>query len=82
MKTFYNMFEFKWLPVKNNYSYKSPYLNPKVTTNQKPTDLQKLERKEHNYAAKENHPIIREEIKRRTEQRVTTETTRKQITNW
>ena len=48
------------------YSYQSTYMNPMVTTNQKPpVDTQKLKRKEHNHTTKENHQAIREETKRK-----------------
>ena len=41
------------------------YMNPMVTTNQKPTiDAQKVERKEHKHTTKANHQNTREEIKR------------------
>ena len=56
-------------------SYRSIYMNPVVTTNQKPTtDIQKLERKEHKRITKENNQITRGETKR------TTKITRKQAT--
>ena len=42
------------------------YMNPMVTTNQKPTiDTQKLKRKEHKHTTKENHQTTREQTKRR-----------------
>ena len=65
----------------STYSYRSTYMNSKVTTNQKPTmDTQKEERKELKHNTKENHQITREEKKRRKEQRRTTKTIRKQVT--
>ena len=40
------------------------YVNPTVTTNQKPIiDTQKWERKKQNYTTKENHQTTREETK-------------------
>ena len=51
------------------YSCRSTYMNPMVTTNQKPaTDTQKLKRKEHKLTTKENHQTTRQEIKRRNKQ--------------
>ena len=41
--------------------YRSTYMNPMVTTNQKPTtNTQKLKRKEHKHTTKENHQTTRE----------------------
>ena len=58
-------------------------MNPKVTTNQKPTiDTQKLERKEHKFTTKENYQATRDEIKRKRKEQRTTKTTRKQVINW
>ena len=59
-------------------------MNPIVTTNQKPTiDTQKLKRKEHKHTTKGNHQTTGEETKsRRSEQRRTTKTTRKQVIKW
>ena len=55
-----------------------------VTTSLKPTiDTQKLERKKHKHTTKENYLMTREETKtRRTRQRRTTKTTRKQGRKW
>ena len=62
----------------SRYSYRSSYMNPMITTNQKPTiDTQKLERKENKQTNKENHQTTREgTIKGRKEQR-----TRKELEN-
>ena len=39
----------------SSHSYRSTYMNPMGTTNQKPTiDTQKLERKEHRHTTKED----------------------------
>ena len=51
----------------SRYSYRSVYMNPIVSTNQKPTiDIQSLERKEHKHTTKENHQTTRKETKRST----------------
>ena len=43
----------------SRYSYQSTYMNPMITTNQKPTrDQQKLARKEHKHTIKKNHPDV------------------------
>ena len=48
------------------YNYMATYMNPMVTTNQKPTiDTHKLKRKEHKHNAKENHQTAREERTKR-----------------
>ena len=48
------------------YSAKAVIYNLMVTTNQKPViDKQKLKRKESKHITKENHPMVREEGKRR-----------------
>ena len=39
--------------------YKSTYINSTVTTNEKPIDSQKLERKEHKQTTKENQQTVR-----------------------
>ena len=57
------------------YNYTSTYMDPTVSTNQKPTiDMQKLNRKEHKH--KENDQTRREETTGRKEQRGMTKTTR------
>ena len=67
----------------SRYNYGSIYMNPMVTTNQKPTiDTQKLRRKELKHTTKENHQITMGETKRRNEQRRTTKTTGKQVIKW
>ena len=48
------------------YNYTSTYMDPTVSTNQKPTiDMQKLNRKEHKHNTKENHPTTKEETKKK-----------------
>ena len=76
-----NVLELDYQFKTNRYSYRSKYMNPMVTTNQKPiTDTQKLERKEQKHTTKENHQTTREETKRRkNEQRRTTKTTGKHV---
>ena len=70
-----------YLFKKSRQSYRSTYMNPMVTTNQKPTiDTQKLQQKEHKHNTKENHETTREETKKEEIQRTTTKTTRKQVT--
>ena len=60
----------------SRYSYRSTYMNPVVNTNQEPTiDKQKLKRKKYKHTAKENYQTIKEETKRRNEQRRTKKTT-------
>ena len=62
----------------SRYNYTSTYINPMITTNQKPsTNTQKLERKEYKLTTKENHQTTKQETKRIKEQRRTTKTTRK-----
>ena len=49
----------------SRYNYESTYMDPMVTTNQKPTiDTQKTKRKEHRNTTKENHQTTREEMNR------------------
>ena len=63
------------ISLKQVYSYRLTYMNPMVSTSQKPTiDTQKIKRKEHKHTTKENHQTTREETKRRNEQRKTTKT--------
>ena len=65
---------------RSRFSCTSTYMNPVVTTNQKPTVVtQKWRGKEHKHTTKENHQTKEEEAKRRNEQRKTTKTTRKQV---
>ena len=69
----------KHLLKTNGYSYRSTYINPMLTTKQKPRiEIQKLKSMEHKHITKEksNH---REETKRRKEERRTTETMGKQV---
>ena len=47
-------------------------MNPMVSTNQKPTDTQKLKRKEYKHTTKENYQTTREETERRKRQKGTT----------
>ena len=50
----------------STYNYRSRYMNPMVTTNQKPTtDSQKPKRKELNHTTKENHETTMGKRKRR-----------------
>ena len=71
-----NYYQFK----RSRFSCTSTYMNPVVTTNQKPTVVtQKWRGKEHKHTTKENHQTKKEEAKRRNEQRKTTKTTRKQV---
>lgn len=52
--------------------YISTYMSPIIITNQKPTaDAHNLKWKEHKHTIKENHQTIREETKRKIEQRRT-----------
>ena len=45
---------------KTKYNYRSTYMNPITTTNQKPTiDTQKLKRKGHKNTTKETHHITK-----------------------
>ena len=54
----------------HRYSYRSIYMNPMVTTNQKPmVDIQTQERKEYKHTTKENHRNMREEQKRNKQRR-------------
>ena len=54
----------------SRYSYKSTYMKPMVTTNQKTSiNTQKLRRKKQKHNIKENHQTTREETKRRNQQR-------------
>ena len=57
----------------SRYGYRSTYINPTVTTNQKPTTYtQNLQIKEHKHTTKENHQTTKEERKGRKELRETT----------
>ena len=60
-----NEYQFKT----SKYCYRSTYMNPMVTTDQKPTIDTKTERKKHKHTTKENHQTIRAEAKRRKEQK-------------
>ena len=54
----------------SRYNYRSTYMKPMVTTNQKPTiDTQKLLRKEHKHNSKENQQTTKQETKRRRKSR-------------
>ena len=75
----------------NNYqfktgrdSYRSTYMNPMVTTNQKPTiATHKLKRKEHKHTSKEYKQTTKIETKkRRNKEGGNTKTTRKQVIKW
>ena len=47
---------------KTKYNYRSTYMNPITTTNQKPTiDTQKLKRKGHKNTTKETHQITQKQ---------------------
>ena len=68
-----------YLFKRNRYSFRSTYMNPMVTTNQKTYNRStKTRRKEYKHTTKENHITTREETKRRRqEQERSTKTTRK-----
>jgi len=60
--------------------HKMLYINLTVTTNQKPViDMQKIKRKESTYITKESQQTLREETKRRKEQKRTTKTAINQV---
>ena len=66
------------------YIPKMLYMKLMVTTHQKPViDMQKkIKRKVSKYITKESQQTMREEGKRKKEQRRTTRTTIKQVTKW
>ena len=60
-----NLNDYQFKTSRHNYG--STYINPMITTNQKPTiDTQKPKRKEPKDTTKENHQTIREEKKKKT----------------
>ena len=64
------------------YMHKMSYINLMVTTNQKLViDMQRIKRKESKFITKVSQKTMREETKRKNEQR-TTKTNRKQVTKW